>query len=103
MGSSTSGGFTMVTTILLSALLFSTANRDCTHLPPALAPRAEANDNTVPAGTSEGGRLTLHLVAQLVSWYPEGPQGCALQVHAFAEEGKPAFVPGPLIRVRAGT
>ena len=44
----------MVTGILLSALLLSTPKPDCAHLPPAQAPRAEANDNTVPAGTLYG-------------------------------------------------
>ena len=98
----------MITGIVLSALLVSTPERpvarfDCAHLPPAAAPRAEPNDNTTPAGTLEGGRLTLRLVAQAVSWYPDGPDGCALQVNAFAEEGKAARIPGPLLRVRVGT
>ena len=64
----------MVASILFSALLLSPPKRDCAHLPPPQAPRAEPNDNTIPAGTLDGARLTLHLVAQTVSWYPEGPE-----------------------------
>jgi FtsP/CotA-like multicopper oxidase with cupredoxin domain len=98
----------MITGIVVSALLFSTPARpyarlDCAHLPAAQATRAEPNDNTTPAGRLERGRLTLRLVVQTISWYPDGPDGCALQVNAFAEEGKVARIPGPLIRVRAGT
>jgi FtsP/CotA-like multicopper oxidase with cupredoxin domain len=98
----------MVTGIVLSALLLSTPKPpegrfDCAHLPPARAPSAEPNDNTATAGTLESGRLTLRLVIQAVSWYPDGPTGCAVQVNAFAEEGKAARIPGPLVRVRAGT
>ena len=39
----------------------------------------------------------------MAAWRPDGPSGCALGIHAFSEEGKPATVPGPLIRVNAGT
>ena len=49
------------------------------------------------------GVLTLRLVIREASWYPDGPNGCALRVHAFAEEGDSARIPGPLIRVRTGT
>jgi len=35
-------------------------------------------------------------------WYPEGPRGLGLPVAAFAEEGKAAQNPGPLVRVRVG-
>jgi manganese oxidase len=98
----------MITSILLSAFLLpmrehAPARSDCRHLPPAEAPRAEPNDNTAPAGTQEGGRVILRLVVQGVSWFPDGPDGCALQVNAFAEEGKSARIPGPLLRVRVGT
>ena len=36
-------------------------------------------------------------------WQPEGDKGRAVPVAAWAEEGKPMSVPGPLIRVPAGT
>ena len=76
---------------------------DCRHLPAPDRPRAVANDNRVGGGTLRDGVVTLRLVVRDVSWYPDGPNGCALRVRAFAEEGKPAVIPGPLIRVRAGT
>ena len=76
---------------------------DCRHLPAPDRPRAVANDNRVGGGTLRDGVVTLRLVVRDVSWYPDGPNGCALRVRAFAEEGNPALIPGPLIRVRAGT
>jgi FtsP/CotA-like multicopper oxidase with cupredoxin domain len=50
-----------------------------------------------------GDTLFVSLVASPGAWYPEADDGCALQVLTFAEEGKQPSVPGPLIRVRAGT
>ena len=63
----------------------------------------EANDNTVAGGRQRAGVLTIHLVAQMARWAPEGAQGTTVNVPAFAEEGKRARVPGPLIRVPRGT
>ena len=71
----------------------------CAHLPDAPPRAARANDNRATAGTLTSGVLTIRLVAQRAAWRPDGPTGCALGVHAFAEEGKPVTVPGPLIRV----
>ena len=75
----------------------------CTHLPAPPAHAAVANDNRTRAGTLAGGILTLRLVARPAAWRPDGQSGCALSVHAFAEEGKGSTIPGPLIRVNAGT
>jgi FtsP/CotA-like multicopper oxidase with cupredoxin domain len=69
----------------------------------ANAPLVVANDNRVAAGRMLDGVLHVTLVARAVSWKPDGPTGCALAVHAFAEEGKPPRIPGPLLRVRSGT
>ena len=73
----------------------------------AAAPRAPesivANDNRRAAGTLKNGVLTLKLEARSGLWRPEGDQGRALPVAAWAEEGKPMSVPGPLIRVPVGT
>lgn len=76
---------------------------DCRHLPAAVGPRAVANSNRVAQGTLRDGVLTLRLVIRDARWYPDGPRGCALRVRAFAEEGNPAQIPGPLIRVQTGT
>jgi len=75
----------------------------CAPFPTPPATTAVANDNRARAGVLRDGVLTLRLVAQPVAWRPDGASGCALSVHAFAEEGKPTMVPGPLIRVSAGT
>lgn len=76
---------------------------DCAHLPSVIEARAASNDNRAHAGTRRDGVLSLRIVAAPAAWYPDGAQGCALRVHAFAEEGKAPQIPGPLIRVRSGT
>jgi hypothetical protein len=62
----------------------------CDHLPRVSEPAALPNDNREPAGTLRDGVLSLRLEARKVTWHPEGPNGCGLPVHAFAEEGEPA-------------
>lgn len=69
----------------------------------AAAPRIQANDNTRPAGRSAGGVVTLRLVAREGRWYPEAADGPSIVVQALAEEAGPPVIPGPLLRVRAGT
>jgi manganese oxidase len=75
----------------------------CDHLPRVSAPAALPNDNRELAGTLRDGVLSLSLEAREAAWHPEGPDGCALPVHAFAEQDGAARIPGPLIRVRVGT
>lgn len=70
---------------------------------PAPAPEALANDNRIPAGKLAGGVLSLRLEARETMWYPEGKTSPGIPIYAFAEIGKPTQVPGPLIRVPAGT
>ena len=62
-----------------------------------------SNDNRHSAGVLEKGVLTLALEARQGRWHPEGEGGRALDVAAFAEEGKAPSTPGPLIRVTVGT
>ena len=62
-----------------------------------------SNDNRQSAGRLQGGVLTLRMEAREGKWYPDGPDGMARVVAAFAEEGKPLQNPGPLIRVPVGT
>ena len=71
----------------------------------AASPLAEAlsNDNRVPAGRLANGVLTLALEAREVLWYPEDKPGAAIPLYAFAEVGQAARIPGPMIRVPAGT
>ena len=61
------------------------------------------HDNTRPAGRLDGDVLRLRIVADVGIWRPQGERGAAVQVAAFAEEGKEFLVPGPLIRVPEGT
>ncbi len=76
---------------------------DCRHSRAGVGDRAVANENRASSGTFRNDTLTLRLVMRAAVWYPEGPSGCALRVNAFAEEGRAAQIPGPLIRVNAGT
>jgi manganese oxidase len=65
--------------------------------------RVIANDNRRPAGRMEHDTLVLRLTVTPASWYILGEHDPAFTVLAFAEEGKPPTIPGPLIRVRVGT
>ena len=60
------------------------------------------NDNRVPAGRLASGVLTVRLVAEDATFYPETRRGPGVAVFAFAEEGRAPTVPGPLLRVVAG-
>jgi FtsP/CotA-like multicopper oxidase with cupredoxin domain len=66
-------------------------------------PTIAAHDNLHPAGRREGTAIVLRLVADTGPWQPEGPDGLTLTLAAFGEEGKPLTIPGPLVRVEAGT
>jgi len=67
--------------------------------PPAIL----ANDNRVPAGQTVGNERRISLVARWGSWYPDGPRGASVPIEAFAQTGAASQIPGPAIRVAAGT
>jgi len=67
--------------------------------PESIAP----NDNRHAAGALSGKVLTVKLEAREGLWRPEGENGRAIPVAAWAEEGKTLSNPGPLIRVPVGT
>jgi manganese oxidase len=71
--------------------------------PPRGTQVAAPNDNTRAAGTLEHGVLTLTLDARRAVWYPDGDSLPGREVEAFAEASRPPLVPGPLVRVPAGT
>lgn len=89
--------------LLAAALLTASPAADCSHLSPPAGPAARMNDNRVPAGMLRDGIWTVDLVVRRATWRPDGPDGCALTVFAFADGGDHPSIPGPLIRVRAGT
>ncbi|MEP6732695.1 MAG: multicopper oxidase domain-containing protein [bacterium] len=92
---------------LLLALAGSSATHGTTRVYPgsrAVTPaRISINDNRSPAGVLRGNVLTLRLVARVGMWHPDGDSATGAPTEAFAEEGRASFIPGPLIRVRAGT
>ena len=61
------------------------------------------NDNRRPAGSLSGRTVAIHLEIRRGVWHPNRDDGPGVSVNAFAEEGKPLTVPGPMIRVPAGT
>jgi FtsP/CotA-like multicopper oxidase with cupredoxin domain len=65
--------------------------------------RVVVNDNRTPAGILRNGVLTLRLEAREGEWRPDRESDPSIVVRAFAEQGKPLRVPGPLIRVPEGT
>jgi FtsP/CotA-like multicopper oxidase with cupredoxin domain len=67
------------------------------------AARAIVNDNRMPAGTLANGVLSIALELRPSIWMPNGDSGVAIPIAAFAEAGKPPSIPGPLLRVVAGT
>ncbi len=64
---------------------------------------ARPNDNRASAGHLSGGVLTLNLEARETVWYPEEKPSPGIPVYAFAERGRTPEIPGPLLRVPAGT
>ena len=97
----TSGAVTMFGRSSLSALVLVGA---------ALAlgksgdlPAVQPNPNVERAGVLHNGILTVTLEAQQATWRINGPNRPAMSLAAFAEPGKRPVMPGPLLRVPAGT
>lgn len=65
--------------------------------------RVEPNDNRMPRGVLAGDSLVIALDVVTADWYPERDDAFHLRVAAFAEPGRAPEIPGPLIRVPAGT
>jgi FtsP/CotA-like multicopper oxidase with cupredoxin domain len=83
------------------ALAFLTSAADVRH--PVAPERIRTHDNERAAGTLTGGVLRLRLETRVGRWYPHGDDGPSSDMVAFAEVGLPLQIPGPLIRVPAGT
>jgi FtsP/CotA-like multicopper oxidase with cupredoxin domain len=91
----------VVLSVLLVPLLFAACRAPVQSA--ASATTIQPNENRKAAGTLKDQVLTVHLEARNGKWYPEGPDGRALDVAAWAEPGGPMQAPGPLIRVPVGT
>src|SRR5262249_13621980 len=92
----------IVGAVLLLASFGSVSAQD-TAVSKVALPRIEANRNLSPAGQLRDGVLALRLEIREGDWFPEADTGPAIAVQAFAEEGQPLQIPGPLIRVPDGT
>jgi FtsP/CotA-like multicopper oxidase with cupredoxin domain len=82
---------------VLLAVLFSGG------APAAVLPIAQPNDNRTAAGVVSDSGVTISLDAKRVMWHPDGDSLRGRFTEAFGEPGKEPTVPGPLVRVRAGT
>jgi len=89
--------------LVITGLLLAGAGARSAAIDHADAERAIPNDNRTPAGTLANGVLTVSLELRSSLWLPNGDSGFALPIAAFAESGKPASIPGPLLRVVSGT
>jgi manganese oxidase len=67
------------------------------------AERIRPNDNRTPSGVMREGRLELRLNARLAMWHPDADDGPGALTPAFAADGEAPSIPGPLLRVHAGT
>ena len=65
--------------------------------------RAVVNDNRHAAGIFKKGVLTVALEVREAAWYPDGDKLAGASIEAFGEVGKNPSVPGPLLRMPAGT
>jgi hypothetical protein len=86
----------------VALVLFPLAARAHEVAHPAPDTRIVSNDNRHPAGTLRSGVLTVRIDARDGTWMPDGPTGHHYSVAAFAEAGKTATTPGPLLRVPLG-
>lgn len=84
--------------VVLGALLMS-GSVPVRSAPPVVRP----NPNLERAGVLRDGVLRVTLEAKESTWWFNGPGHPPQSIEAFAEPDKPPLMPGPLIRVPAGT
>lgn len=65
--------------------------------------RLQTHSNQTPSGSFANGELFIALEVREGEWFPEDEKGPSVKIYALGERGKPATVPGPMIRVREGT
>lgn len=66
-------------------------------------PVIQPNPNIERAGVLRDGVLTVSLEAKESLWQPADSEHSAMTIEAFAETGKAPVIPGPMVRVAAGT
>ena len=102
VGPRASRGMVALLCILTTGAAASPDNRH-EHSAPT-PPRILPNDNRSPAGRNHANDVNVVLTARTGRWFPDGDRRpAALTVAAFAEGDGTPSIPGPLIRVRAGT
>jgi len=89
--------YLLVPTLALTVI--ASASRSRTAESPTIVP----NSNTSPAGRLDNGVLTLDLEAVRAKWHSGAGMTPGNEIDAFAEAGKSPTMPGPLVRVPAGT
>ena len=65
--------------------------------------RVTPNDNRTAAGVMRDGLLEIRLDARLAMWHPDAEDGPGALTPAFASDDAAPSIPGPLVRVPAGT
>lgn len=70
---------------------------------PDTLPRVTWHDNLQPVGATSGNTTTVAIEIKRGDWRPNGEHRAGTSILAFAERGKAATTPGPLLRVRLGT
>jgi len=85
--------------LLAVAVSLSDASFVSRPAPPLLVP----NDNTKPAGRVRDGVTSLELDVVPATWHLQGGASSIKFTDAFAERGKTPTMPGPLVRVNAGS
>jgi len=66
-------------------------------------PKIQLNDNHQAAGRLAAGVLEIELVADTGMWYPVSEAESGIPIQAFRDANGPLRIPGPFIRVPAGT
>jgi FtsP/CotA-like multicopper oxidase with cupredoxin domain len=89
--------YSLVPTLALT--LIASASRSPNAASSTLVP----NPNTSPAGALDNGVLTLDLEAVRAKWHRGSGMTPGKEIDAFAEVDKSPTMPGPLVRVPAGT
>jgi FtsP/CotA-like multicopper oxidase with cupredoxin domain len=84
-------------TTILGLFLASTATAQ------TVTERVRSNDNRARAGVFMSGTYAVRIEARMARWHPQGDDAPGAAIPAFAEIGRPAQVPGPLLRVPGGT